>query len=322
MLFIKDNFILIIVQIIQVSVVCLVYWLDGYREIKPLLYGVFLSLFIFTLYLIYRYITRRSYYQLLMKEEVRAEDFLQKTSHLALPNAFNQLLKKHYQAYESNLAQERQSHEAHLLFLDRWIHQMKTPLSVIELIALKLDEPDSSDIREETEQMKFGLQTVLQMSRIQGISQDFKISQVNLNQALKDVLEENKRFLIRHQVFPKIKAEDTYTVATDEKWLHFILAQVIHNAVKYSEENKRIEFELIGREKIELTIKDDGIGISQADLSQVKKAFFTGEHGRKYRESTGVGLYLVSEVCKYLEHDFEIDSKEGAGTSVTFKFNR
>lgn len=322
MLFIKDHILLIAVQVIQVLLMLSVYWLDGYKEIKPLLYGVFLSLFIFTSYLIYRYSTRKEFYQILSKKDALPEELLQKETAFAVPNALNHLLKRQYQYYENKSAKEDQAHEAHLLFLDRWVHQMKTPLSVIDLIAQNIDEPDSSDIREETEQMKFGLQTILQMSRIQYISQDFKISQVNLTQVLKEVLEENKRFLIRHQVFPKIHATANYTVATDEKWLHFILTQVIHNAVKYSEENKGIEFELIKDEKIELSIKDHGIGMSESDLLQVKKAFFTGEHGRKYRESTGVGLYLVDEICRYLDHEFDIQSKKGEGTCVTFKFNR
>ena len=90
--------------------------------------------------------------------------------------------------------------------MDQWVHQMKTPLSVIELTAQNLDEPDSSSIREETERMKRGLNTVLYMARLRTIEQDFHIKPVTLSN-VNEVNGENKRFYIRNQVYPKLKVK-------------------------------------------------------------------------------------------------------------------
>ncbi len=89
--------------------------------------------------------------------------------------------------------------------MDQWVHQMKTPLSVIELTAQNLDEPESSSIREETERMKTGLNTILYMARLRTIEQDFRIKPVALADIVHEVNRENKRFYIRSQVYPKFK---------------------------------------------------------------------------------------------------------------------
>ena len=74
--------------------------------------------------------------------------------------------------------------------MDQWVHQMKTPLSVIELIAQDLDEPDSSNIREETDRMKTGLNTILYMARFRTIEQDFHIKPVELAKLVSEVNHE------------------------------------------------------------------------------------------------------------------------------------
>jgi len=68
-------------------------------------------------------------------------------------------------------------------------------------------------------------------------------------------------------------------------------------------------------------VKDFGIGIPDFDQKRIFQPFFTGENGRKYRESTGMGLYLVKEVVNYLGHDIEVDSKVGEGTTFKLIFN-
>src|SRR5699024_6336335 len=97
--------------------------------------------------------------------------------------------------------------EKHQKFMNQWVHQMKTPLSIIELAAQNLDEPDSSDIREETERMKTGLNTILYMARLQTIEQDFTIQPVVLSKIVNEVNRENKRFYIRNRVYPKFQEE-------------------------------------------------------------------------------------------------------------------
>src|SRR5690625_7524959 len=106
--------------------------------------------------------------------------------------------------------------------MDRCAHQMKTPLSVIDFTAESLDKPESSNIREETERMKFGLNTVLYMARLRTMEEDFQVKVVTLANVVQEVNQENKRFYIRNEVYPQVEeASEGIAVFTDEKWLYF-----------------------------------------------------------------------------------------------------
>src|SRR5690625_7114656 len=96
------------------------------------------------------------------------------------------------------IKQAEENQENHLTFINRWVHQMKTPLSVIELNAKELDESESANLREETEKLKNGLNTVLYMARMQRIEEDFHIQPVDLNKLIKEINHENKRLFIRN----------------------------------------------------------------------------------------------------------------------------
>ena len=101
-----------------------------------------------------------------------------------------------------------------------------------------------------------------------------------------------------------VSIDENFVVITDRKWIKIVLGQFITNAVKYTfEKNKKLFLiaENLG-EKISLIIRDEGVGIPASDLNRVTQAFFTGENGRLTGESTGMGLYIASEVCHKLGH--------------------
>src|SRR5690625_6338481 len=153
-------------------------------------------------------------------------------------------MKTQYQLLMEQLKTAEDDQIKHLKFIDRWVHQMKTPLSVIELTAQELDEPESSNIREETERIKNGLNTVLYMARMRTIQDDFQIKPVELEKIIHDVNQDNKRFYIRNEVYPHVTIETkNLTVETDEKWLFFIVDQLLYNAIKYTAySSNRIDF--------------------------------------------------------------------------------
>src|SRR5690625_7786241 len=101
--------------------------------------------------------------------------------------ALDELLKSQYKQYQQTIQSITRNQENHRLYMDRWVHQMKTPLSVIEFTAESLDEPESSNIREETERMKFGLNTVLYMVRLRTIEGDFKVKAIEVVGMVEDV---------------------------------------------------------------------------------------------------------------------------------------
>ena len=115
-------------------------------------------------------------------------------------------------------------------------------------------------------------------------------------------------------------------VYSDSKWIEFILGQIISNSIKYmNKEHKELKIYCSeGSKYVILNIEDNGAGISEKDISRVFDKGFTGENGRKFGKSTGIGLYLCKKLCKKLGLDITLISEEGKFTrvSIIFPINR
>lgn len=316
-LFFKAHRLLIVVQILQFTIFGLLVWLGGFRNLSLILYAVFLGLFFLFIYLMYKYNSEKNFYERLTKQMTTLVESQQGLDNTHLSEALNQLLKSQYQLYEKEMIQLKRMQEEQFVFIDRWIHQMKTPLSVLELTAQDLDEPESSSMREEIDRMKTGLHTVLHMARLRSFDRDFHVSNVNMKKLIAEVNHENKRLYIRNNIYPNVTIEnDAMTAYTDEKWYYFILTQLIQNAVKYSaHKSDTIDIRVFEKDdRIIVEVEDYGVGIPEFDVKRIFDPFFTGEIGRRFRESTGVGLYLTKEVANFLGHDIEVESEVDKGT--------
>lgn len=322
-LFLREHAVLIIVQFIQFLLIVSIFWLSGFRNMKIILYSVFLGSFLLLLYLLYYYFSRRKFYERLSKPVGRLDESLQELDQAPIAEKLYELLKTQYYEYEKQIINMSEKQEEHLSFIDRWIHQMKTPLSVIELMAKELDEPESSSFREETDRIKNGLNMSLYMARLKTIEQDLQIEKITLLPLIQEVSQDNKRLFIRNNVYPEIKTEnEKIVVESDEKWLFFMVTQLIQNAVKYSAgKSTHIEISIHARPgQAIVEVEDYGVGIPKEDLKRIFNPFYTGVNGRKFRESTGVGLFLVKEVAAYLGHNVEVKSKVGSGSIFRIVF--
>ncbi|WP_046212535.1 sensor histidine kinase [Paenibacillus wulumuqiensis] len=322
-LFLREHALLIVLHVVQFFAVLGIYWLDGYHRLAPALYSVFLGLFLLGSYLTYHYITRRRYFGLLSHPPATMEESVQRLDQTPVGEALEELLRLQYRSYHEQLAAIQREQKQHLTFMDQWVHQMKTPLSVIELTVQQVDEPEYASIREETERMRSGLNTILYMARLRTFQQDFHPKSVSLSQIMHEVIHEHKRSFIRNNVYPDVQDQDgVLMVESDEKWLFFMLSQLVMNAVKYSSGTGRkihIHSFIRNRQAV-LEVRDHGIGIPASDLKRVFDPFFTGENGRHFRESTGMGLYLTREAAEHLDHTLELESALGEGTTVRIIF--
>lgn len=325
-LFIREHALLIVVQLLQLGIIFSIYWLDGYHNLKTALYVVFLAFFILGGYLVYHFLSRRHYYLRLSQPLESLDASFQKIGQSPISEALQKLLHTQYRQYQQQLYTVKKQQEEHLVFMDQWVHQMKTPLSVIELTVQNIDEPEFASIREELERMRSGLHTVLYMARLRAFEQDFHVKPVVLSQIISAVVHDNKRLFIRNQIYPEVHiSTPELTVETDEKWLFFMLSQLVINAIKYSAsketEGKKVVIScyLRGSEAI-IEVIDRGVGIPAADMKRVFDPFFTGENGRGMRESTGMGLYLTKEAADRLGHGMELTSVVDQGTEVRIIF--
>lgn len=269
-----------------------------------------------------KFIMRRSFYTAIIRKPEKMEDAL--IRHAQSPEhrqttEFMRVLYKLYQKEVQTLyaAQHRQLH-----FMNQWVHQMKTPISVIGLLLQEETELNRDSIAEEIEKIQRGLDSILVNARLETFEQDMRIERIALKGLVQEILTEHKRLFITNGIFPVISIDDNYLVATDMKWMKIVIGQFITNAVKYTfEKGMKVYLSAECTENgLKLTIQDEGVGIPKSDLKRVAKAFFTGENGRLTGESTGMGLYIASEVCTRLGHPLTIESELGVGTCVTVLF--
>lgn len=320
-LFLKQHspfiFLYLILSVLLIGIV----WLDGYRKTVILLYGFGLGLFVVTIYLLFVYLTQRNLYKAFSKKN--CESIYEEIQNDASPlsQSINRLLQRQYHYFFSENKKLQNARDEHTRFINQWVHQMKTPLAVIELM-MEDDNLDKESLMEETDKMKEGLSLALTMARLESFQADFVIEKVNVRQVANQVVAEHKRNFIRNYVYPKIDIPDELTVETDRKWLVFILYQILSNSIKYSQ-NSGKNIEITGKKErsvVSLEITDYGSGISKSDLPRVFQPFFTGDQGRNHQEATGMGLYLVHEIAQELNHDVVIASEVGEGTTVTVNF--
>lgn len=268
------------------------------------------------------------------------EEQVEITAMISLPaggtadqEAFSALFQKLYRLSAEERHRYMSAHQRHLAFINLWVHQMKTPVSAINLIAQQAADEDGETLRlamasveEETAKLTDGLELILNMARLQDFALDYKIERVDLLTAVRRVVNGRKKQFIRVGIFPEVIAPDAdYPVLTDDKWNRFVIDQVVANALKYGAQfgqpGQRIRLELRRAPgAIVLAISDQGPGIPPQDLPRLFEPFFTGENGRRYADATGIGLYLVKGVMDSLGHQIAITSEEGQGTTVTLTY--
>ncbi|MED1270122.1 sensor histidine kinase [Bacillus mycoides] len=321
-LFIREHVPFICFSLIQLFVILLVYWLDGYNHLLTALYSVFLGTYFIIGYLIYRYYSHRRFYEKLSHPPKALHESIQEMDSTPISAAFKRVLEIQYNQYQQQLKTWEHKQNEHLTFLNQWVHQMKTPLSVIELITQEENGKHFESIAEEVDRMRYGLEMALYMARLETFEQDFYVERVLLQDIVQKVISENKRLFIRSYVYPEVKVTQHLTVETDRKWLRFVVNQIVSNAIKYSAgSRKNVTIAAFERERsVILEIQDYGVGIPREDLPRVFRPFYTGENGRKFKESTGMGLYLVKNIIERLNHEIEIESEMGKGTIVRIIF--
>lgn len=237
-------------------------------------------------------------------------------------NHFQDLVVKEMESWREQEEKYRES-------IETWVHQMKTPISVLSLMAQEKEAwrspADRVAMEEEVEKLNQGLNLILHLARLRTFSIDVQLKPVSLVPVIRKLMNQHKRRLIRYRIFPKLDCkEEDIVVFTDPKWNEFVLDQIFQNALKYMALSKRqgtIQWTIERqRDHVVLTLRDEGPGIPDYDLPRVFEPFFTGENGRIYSQSTGMGLYLVKKVIDLLGHQVTIDSNLGKGTIITIKY--
>ena len=209
-------------------------------------------------------------------------------------------------------------------YVEMWIHEVKIPISSLTL--LNHNHQDQIDRRcvEEIRKLDNYIDQILYYVRSENAEKDYIIKEKDLQETIKNVALKNKDDLLENNIKLEVDINNE-KVLTDSKWLEFILNQIINNSIKYKKDDVEsyVKISIIeDKEKIYLSIYDNGIGIPSKDISRVFNKSFTGENGRLREKSTGMGLYIAKKLCDKLGHKITIESKLGEYTKVTIIFSK
>ncbi|NOW82261.1 signal transduction histidine kinase [Clostridium beijerinckii] len=234
---------------------------------------------------------------------------------------FNSLLKELSRDMYEHVKYYKDLQEDYREYLEAWIHEIKTPIASSKLIIENNQNEVTNKIDFQIDKIERFVEQVLYYSRSNNAYKDYIIKQISLGDIVKNIVKRNYRDFIHKKI--RININDIEeNVYSDGKWAEFIINQIIVNSIKYSS-NRDPQINISSMKKVNsvmLFIEDNGVGIIEKDIDRVFEKGFTGENGRRFSKSTGMGLYLCEKLCLKLGLKISIDSEVNKGTKVTLIF--
>ncbi len=199
-----------------------------------------------------------------------------------------------------------------------WAHQIKTPIAAMKLL---LEGKKDFLMSQELFQVEQYVEMVLYYLRLESMSSDMLLQEYSLDKLVKDAVKKFSILFINSGLGLEMEDFGEKKILTDEKWLGFVLEQILANSLKYTLRGKIAVY--LSREEAEtLVIEDTGIGIRPEDLPRIFERGFTGYNGRLDQKATGIGLYLVKRVLDHLNTPIRVESRVGVGTKVSLSLGR
>ena len=218
-------------------------------------------------------------------------------------------------------------------YIESFAHEIKVPISAL---SLTFDNTKNYELKKETDRIFNLVEQMLYFARSENTEKDYFVRRLDLQDVVHDMILKFRRYFLDAGVELDVRTENV-SVFTDEKWLGFILSQIIQNALKYFDKPKKT-LSIYSEENntsAALVIRDNGCGIGASDLPRIFEKGFTGsdrtkgssifEKGftgsdRTKGSSTGMGLYLAKTLCDRLGLGLTVESQEGEFTKVTVVF--
>lgn len=225
---------------------------------------------------------------------------------------YQEVIRSLYDDKQTIVSQMSHQYTDMLEYYTIWAHQIKTPISAMRLQLQGQDNESSRELLEELQRIEQYVEMVLTYLRLDSGSTDYLLRRYDLDSIVRQAVRKYASQFIRKKirlVYEPLSCE----VLTDEKWLLFVIEQVLSNALKYTRSG---EISITLEAPQTLCIRDTGIGIASEDLPRIFEKGFTGYNGRSDKKASGIGLYLCRRICGRLNHTISVTSQVDVGTEV------
>lgn len=327
--FIKERILFIIISLsimIFSSILLAALKVDSYA-----IFFIFILNFIgVSIFHVYDYFNKKKYYNELMlnldrldkkyliSEIIDEGDFLDS-------KILYSIIKEATKAMNDEISSLKINNNEYREYIELWVHEIKTPIASCKLLVENNKSEVTKSIDEEIVKVENYIEQALFYTRSNALEKDYIIKELNLKNSVNKVVKRNANILIERKIKIEVKDLDKI-VYSDSKWIEFIINQIVSNSIKYMDKGEgtiRFYTNKIG-ENIILNIEDTGIGMSEKDVIKAFEKGYTGENGRKFGKSTGIGLYLCKKLVIKLGLGINLTSEINVRTkvSIIFPINR
>lgn len=326
--YLKDKFLPIFIYIINILIITMLLIAFKSNESLILVFITFQIILGLTLLLI-EYSKKNSFYKTMQSKLINLDKKYLVLEMLDKPKTTEEeLIYQIFYDINKSYIEELKDYKLSLNnfkeYIELWIHEVKIPISSLVLMTHNSKENLPKKYITQINRLDNYIDQVLYYVRSNNSEEDYLIKEVSLQKIINAVALKNKDDLLENNIEFIVKINNEKAL-TDEKWLEFILNQIINNSIKYKRNIKVPKIEINIEEtpqKVLLTITDNGIGIPKNDLPKVFNKSFTGTNGRTTTKSTGLGLYIAKNLLKKLGHKIEIESEVNKYTKVTITFSK
>ena len=338
-LFLKNHLPVILLNLLGVLALSLFLLAVG-NDIQTILFILAAWMLVLALYLAAGYASRKKRLEKLLEMAAQLKERYLLPEVMPVPDqaeeqVYYQLLKLAGKSMLERIGEVERERGEYRTYIEQWVHEVKTPITALKLLCENNRSPFSREVLAELENINRCAEQALyyarsehtekdysirEMSRSEHTEKDYSIREMRLADVVHGAIADNK-YLLR-QCDMAITVDDLEPVVyADDKWVRFILDQIINNAVKYRAPQQPILHIFTERsgDQVLLSIADNGIGIPESDLPRIFEKGFTGQNGR--HSSTGIGLYLCKRLCDKLGIGLSASSAGGSGTTITLAFH-
>ena len=325
--YIKDNLIGIVIYI--VTVILIIFMLFAFKVPLAVNIIIFIScIFSETIILIISFVRKNKFYKSFINNLEKLDKKYLILETIPEPATYEEriMVNSLYEINKSmleNIKENQTNINDFKEFIEIWIHEVKIPISSMVLKCHNNKEKYDKSFLSQITRLDNNIDEILYYVRSEDTEKDFSISEIDLKEVVRNVSIKNKDDLLENNIVFEVDLK-ALNVNSDKKWLEFILNQIINNSIKYKKDiDSFIKIRSMeDKEKIVLEIYDNGIGIPTKDIKRVFDKSFTGTNGRDKVKSTGMGLYIIKNLCNKLGHNIYIESKENQYTKVILEFGK
>lgn len=279
-----------------------------------------------TSFLVYEYMRRYKYYKNInellseLDKKYLVHELIEE-AHFYEGNFLYDFIHDVNKSMNDEIQKYRLEQKEYADYIETWVHEIKTPLSASSLILENNSSAINGSIVEELDKVESYVEQALYYAKSNHLERDYIIKDTLLKDVVQASIRKHSKMLIAKKCQIELDELDA-KVKSDEKWLTFIINQIIVNAIQYSKEKMLLKiYQSVNEQNTLLTIEDRGIGIRKEDKDHVFQKGFTGVSGRTDKKSTGIGLYLCKKLATKMGHDIRIESEYDQYTRVIITFS-